>query len=60
MMELLQRFKNKKIISIWKQLKAYYEQDGEQERLSDDEKVKYAKAVDRMRKYCEQAWTVLL
>lgn len=42
------------IISIWKQLKAYYEQDGKQESLSDDEKAGYAKDVDRMRIYCEK------
>ena len=42
------------IISIWKQLKAYYEQDGEHERLSDDEKAEYAKNVDRMKIYCEK------
>lgn len=42
------------ITSIWKQLKAYYEQDGDQESLLDGEKIEYAKAVDRMRKYCEK------
>lgn len=42
------------IVFIWKQLKAYYEQDGKQKSLSDDEKIEYAKAVERMRKYCEK------
>lgn len=42
------------IISIWKQLKAYYKQDSEQESLSDNEKAEYAKDVDRMRIYCEK------
>lgn len=42
------------IISIWKQLKTYYEQDGELESLSDNEKIEYAKAVERMRIYCEK------
>jgi len=35
-------------------LKVYYEQDGDGEKLSDEEKRAYAKAVDRMRIYCEK------
>ncbi len=42
------------IIEIWKELKVYYEQDGDGEKLSDEEKRAYAKAVDRMRIYCEK------
>lgn len=42
------------IISIWKQLKAYYEKDGDREQLPDEEKEEYAKAVERMRIYCKK------
>lgn len=43
------------IISIWRQLKEYYEQDGDKEQLSDEEKEEYAKAVERMRIYCKKS-----
>lgn len=41
------------ILDIWKTLKYYYEQDGEKETLSIDEKIEYAKTVHRMQVYCE-------
>lgn len=42
------------IIDIWKKLKTYYEQDKDRGTLSNEEKREYAKAVDRMRIYCEK------
>ena len=41
------------ILGIWQELKAYYEKDGVDKTLSDDEKIAYAKAVKRMEVYCK-------
>lgn len=42
-----------RLYSIWKEIKEYYERDGEKEILPDKEKGEFAQTVLKMRSHCE-------